>query len=759
MPSPTVLLHSPRRRLLAAVIVYTVLAVVATWPLVARMSDTIASDPGDPILNTSILVWNATTTPLTPAWYDAPHYYPTSGVTALTENLLGVYPVSSPIYWLTHNPLLTYNLTFFLTWPLAAISVFLLVRHLTGRDDAAFVAGLAFAFTPYRAPAFPHLQTLTTFGVALLALGLHGYLTDRSKWWLVVAALAWVHQGFANGYYILYGGLFVAAWVAYFCSPIDRWRAVVPIGIALAAGSVVLAPMLWTYRQVHADLGMHRDINEILYFSASPQSWFEAGDILWLWSKILPTGKDNMFLGATVVLLVAAGIAKLTLTRTSAPPDGRRRWRLLMMTIGIIAAAAVVAACIYGPIDTTLAGIPLKIRGLDRALIALAFSLAGLVWWTPRLRDALARRSVLLFYTAGVFVFGLLACGPDLRVNGTTILNPTPYAWLMALPGFNELRVPTQIKMIHLLCLCVAAGLSYATLVKRRVRWAPLAFTLVCTGVLMDGWLKETPLADAQAMWQIAEPPDRPLPLLELPLGPAWDAGATLRASVHHRRVMNGVSGYDPPYYYALREGLANHDASLLNAIATLGPYDIVVNGEADADHGLQQYAASTGATLIADDGVRRTYAVASTTAAAPLGSIVPIVSMTASDNPQDVSLAFDGKADTGWGVFPQAANQWVVADLGRVVDIGGITHAIGAFHMDFPRQLSIDVSTDGAQWERVWFGPTYAETFIAFVRNPRGATLQFSFSRRQARYVRLRQLGSFERIWRLSELTVHAPR
>ncbi|MGE3473957.1 MAG: discoidin domain-containing protein [Vicinamibacterales bacterium] len=758
--SPTSRRPRAAARLAGTFLLYTLIALVATWPLVPRMATHITSDPGDPILNTSILVWNATTVPLSPAWYNAPHYYPTPGATTLTENLLGLYPIATPVYWLTGNPLLAYNLTMFLTWPLAGWSVFLLVRRLAGRDDAAFLAGLAFAFTPYRAVALAHLQTVATFGVALLALGLHGYLHERQRRWLVLAALAWLHQGFANGYYILYGALFVGLWVSYFCSPADRWRALLPIGVALAAGSVPLMPMLLTYRAVHNDLGMHRALHEILYFSASPQSWAQVGSLSWLWSRVLAEGKDNMFPGLMAAGLVAASITVL-LRRPGAGSGGRHNGlRGLLGAVLLVAVLAIAAQCYYGPIDTVLFGaVPLRMRGLDRAIVAAFMAGTALVWLTPRLRAALARRSPLVFYTGGVLIFAVLACGPDLRVGDTSILYPTPYSLLMLLPGFNELRVPTQIKMIHLLCLCVAAGLGYAALVRASTRRGMAAFGVVALGIMLEGWLVETPMADAQPLWPVVEPATRTEPLLELPLGPAWDAGATLRASIHHRRVVNGVSGYDPPYYYAIKEGLERKDPALLRAFTALGPIDAVVDREADPDGAYERYVSAVpAATTVADDGKRRAVALPKTPVPLPPGTPLPIAALIASDNPQDAGWAVDGRPETGWGVFPQRPGQWVVADLGRELEVGGVTHAIGDYQMDFPRLLAIDISVDGTAWTTAWQGPTYAETFTAFVRHPRSASLEFTFRPAPARFVRLRQLDSFERIWRLSELTIHAP-
>ena len=167
---------------------------------------------------------------------------------------------------------------------------------------------------------------------------------------------------------------------------------------------------------------------------------------------------------------------------------------------------------------------------------------------------------------------------------------------------------------------------------------------------------------------------------------------------------------------------------------------------------------AAAGAVKVADDGTHRTYRVPGSAPAPSPGAPLRIVGMRATDNPQDAWWAFDGAADTGWGVFPQKPDQWVVADLGEPHEVGGLTHSIGDFQMDFPRQLAIDTSLDGEHWDAAWLGPTYAQTFTAFVRSPRVADLRFTFAPRSARYVRLRQLETFERIWRLSELTIHAP-
>jgi hypothetical protein len=75
---------------------YLLLGWLYTHPLLALSGTHIAGDPpGDPLLNASVLWWNATNVPLTDKWWNPPYYHPAQGVTAFTENLLGITPIAT----------------------------------------------------------------------------------------------------------------------------------------------------------------------------------------------------------------------------------------------------------------------------------------------------------------------------------------------------------------------------------------------------------------------------------------------------------------------------------------------------------------------------------------------------------------------------------------------------------------------------------------------------------------------------------------
>ncbi len=751
----------PSRRLPAAgvLVVYFLLSFWYTSPLVQLSQSRIAGDAGDPVLNASVLWWNATARPLSEQWWNAPFFYPSLGATTFTEHLLGVSLVASPIYWLTHNPLAAYNVSLFLTWPLSAFAVYLLVAFLTRREDAAILAGVVWAFTPYRLSELGHLQSLSAYWLPLMLLGLHGFLERRRARWLVLFGVAWLGQSTANGYYMLFGAVLIGMWLAYFCSSRAGWRTMPAILVTWVVSSLPLLPIMSKYVAVHEYFALRRSLVEPAGFSAEPRSWAQVSQISWLWPSLLREDAHNLFPGITAPLLVLLALAVWILRGRLAMKDESRARRALRTGLGAVTAASLVATLamlIVGPWRVEIAGMALRMTDLNRALLVGTVCGVFFALLTPSTRHALARRSPFVFYLAATLGLALLACGPLLIVRGSVVLDPAPYMWLLSVPGFDRLRVPTRFWMLGTLCLSVTAGLAYAWLSTGRRITRAIGFVTVAGCLLLDGWAGDFPMAAAPELWPRVERRDSALPVLELPLGPQWDAAATYRAIWHRRGTVNGVSGYDPPHYAPLQAGLNARDPAMLSALAALGPIDIVVDGTFDRGGAWARYvSASPGAAVVASDGVRTTYRIpAHAPLEPPVGDALPIVAVDAFRH--DARVIFDGRIETEWGDDPQRPAQWIRADLGEVREVAGITHALGEYARDFPRLLAIDLSVDGASWEEVWRGPTAALAFLAAVRAPREAAMRITFPPRAARYVRLRQLAEHRNMWRVAELRVH---
>jgi hypothetical protein len=445
-------------------------------------------------------------------------------------------------------------------------------------------------------------------------------------------------------------------------------------------------------------------------------------------------------------------------SRTLPPATPRRRAIVIALLVGVVlSTAAMLTVITWGPWSRTVAGFSLRISELDQSVGVAVWCGLLAIALTPTLRNAVARRSVLLFYVAMTVVVGILCYGPVMRRGEEVILEPMPYRWLMYLPGFDGVRVPTRFWMLGLLCLAIAAGISFA-------RYAPaygprrrLWVAVLTAGILVDGWTVGIGMPDAPQQWPRAERRGRPGAVIELPLGPAWDAAATFRAMRHRRRVVNGVSGYDPPFYAPLQDGLNSYEPAVLTALASFGPIEIVVDGAADPDGAWARYASGVAGPPVLTDGTRTVYRLAAQPMpAGRLGTAIPIVAATASW--VGAELTHDGRLETEWHDNPrQLPGHWLAVDLGGVREIGGITMWLGEFARDFPRRLAIDVSSDGESWTTVWEGSTVATAMLAAIERPQECPVRLPFAPHGARFVRLRSLVDHKNLWRVAEIQVHA--
>ena len=82
---------------------------------------------------------------------------------------------------------------------------------------------------------------------------------------------------------------------------------------------------------------------------------------------------------------------------------------------------------------------------------------------------------------------------------------------------------------------------------------------------------------------------------------------------------------------------------------------------------------------------------------------------------------------------------------------------ALGGYAGQYPREVAIDLSTDGQSWSEAWRGRCAARSLSAALRDPRNIGLWFPLPAARARYVRMRQVGQSKEPWAVAEFTVVA--
>src|SRR5215510_15565627 len=220
--------------------------------------------------------------------YDANIFFPAPLTLAYSEHLIPQAIQIFPIYALTRNPILCYNLLFLSTFVLSGLGMFLFAREMTGSAAAAFVGGLLFAFAPYRIPQSSHLQVLSSQWMPLAMYGFRRYFVGRRTRALIGATAAVVVQGLSSGYYLLYFTPFAVAhvlWEMWRTGQLNDRRTWFALLAAAAVAALVVAPFVVPYFRASRELELSRSLSETTRLSADIYSYATASTAQRFWGE------------------------------------------------------------------------------------------------------------------------------------------------------------------------------------------------------------------------------------------------------------------------------------------------------------------------------------------------------------------------------------------------------------------------------------------------------------------------------------------
>lgn len=658
-----------------AALLYSLLAVAWTWPLAAGLGRDVPWDLGDPLLNAWILAWHFRQAGRVlhgdlgafADWWHPNIFHPSPYGLGQSELLVAQAVQGAPVYALTGNLLLTYNLLFLSSFVLSALGAFLFVRSLTRNGVAGLVGGLLYGFALYRVNQGPHLQVLSSQWFPFVLWGLH-------EWWqagrlrhALLAGVALAMQNLSNGYYLVFAALWLPPYVVAQMAVRRRLleaRAWLGPAVAALVGITLTAPLLYPYLQLRRLGQPPRPMAAVVQYSADSYAWLTANDQLRLWSTHLQTfvrPEGDLFPGLVPLMLAGLALALIGAERwrahgdrirvaaiTAGSPSARSRasWRRIaaivaaLLTTGHI--VAILLAVFAGEQRLHVGPVTVSITDGARLLVGLALSLAVLLAVSPRsravLRDDPAQPIVIWLVVAVLTVW--LSFGPVVRIGGRTARSwPSLYAAVYrVVPGADALRVPPRIAMVTALALSVMGGLAVAALTRRR--HGALASGALALAFVAESWPAPIPLnlrIDPAPLRPLAETvPPRPaahplaralarLPadavLVDLPFGSLpYEVWWQYLSVGHWRARVNGYSGDMPPGFLALDQRLGpfpdrlaegrtepDEPREVLASLRSHGATHVVVHAGAwstpAVPEALRRWLRDTGATLLTTSG------------------------------------------------------------------------------------------------------------------------------------------------------------
>jgi len=308
-----------------------------------------ASHAGDSRLIIWTLAWdNHAWLDRVPSFFDANIFYPSKEALAYSEHLFGISLLTLPVYALTRNPVLAYNLVWLLSFLLCALAAHVLAWRQTRDHLAATMAGLVYAFCFYRMhQGHGHLHVIWTFLIPVSLIALERWVGELSWRSLAVFVVILVLQALSSWYQavliFIVNAVFMS-WLLLVERAVPRSR-LTRLALQAAAGAVialaVVAPFARHYGGLASVLPREASANaaDLAGYLVPPENtlagqWLLAHDVKgprWIW------GEQTLYIGWTVLLLAVAGAA---LSMTSTDPRIRRlRFFIVLVVVATTLAA------------------------------------------------------------------------------------------------------------------------------------------------------------------------------------------------------------------------------------------------------------------------------------------------------------------------------------------------------------------------------------------------------------------------------------
>lgn len=315
---------------------YGAAAVWFTWPLAAVGADhVVTSSPillNDLYLVIWILTWVGRALTSAPSsLFEGNVLHPSPNVVAGSEHLIGDMPLFLPVWLATDDAILALNVLTLASFVLGALAMHFLARRWTGSTAAGWVAGVAFAFAPWRAD-LGRAHLLQVQYLPLIAYGIdRAVATGRARTGALTAAVLALQV--LCSYYLGYAAYVVVASFVVVWLVVERARPRVPgawraLAIAIGGPLLVVVPLSIPYLLARSTGALSAPPTPVV---AVP--WEDLGR---------PLNVPGAFVGwGTTLLAVAAVLARPIVRRV--PHDARDRLRISFLVVtalsGVLLAA------------------------------------------------------------------------------------------------------------------------------------------------------------------------------------------------------------------------------------------------------------------------------------------------------------------------------------------------------------------------------------------------------------------------------------
>jgi hypothetical protein len=467
------------------------------WPWVLHLNNAVA-DPGDPYAHAWELWWNYHQTFTDPFnLFQANIFYPAEYTLAFTEHGYGIAILFFPLLAVGLPPLTVHSLATFLGFAFCGYGAFRLARTLTDCTGAAIVAGILYAFVPYRYLELSHLHYIYSGWIPLLLEALILFSRDRT-WKRAI----WL------GVTFLFNGLTAITWLVLTTVPlaftlvflVARYRRLHDVQfwirgfVAMAAATALQLPFLLPYYYLSQIYEFSWSMEQIARNPTPIINWVtaERRSVVWRGMGVDLGGNTGLFPGLMTLLLPVAGCLR---TRTYGDSytvtDTRDNVRTLV-GYGALNAVAIIGALwwLFGT------GYAMGPPAPNRVFTALSMDVVLFVTSTAILLRICLSKTILRSPAGEMIALGIIwaAVGFLMSLGTNTFFFRVLFQYVFV---FQSQRVPQRAAMLCYLGLGILAAFGARSLGEViRERWprVPIAAVFVALAAISLFELRATGL-------------------------------------------------------------------------------------------------------------------------------------------------------------------------------------------------------------------------------------------------------------------------
>jgi hypothetical protein len=281
-------------------LVIALVTIVFFWPIITRIDS--YSEGGDAMFNAWTLArdQNCILRQGCPSYTDGNIFFPHKDSMLFSETQLSAGLLTLPLHFINDNPIFSYNVWSIASFFFMGFFMYMLAKYLSKKHEfISILAGILFAYSPFRMAALSHLQNSSIFYLPLAVLLIFKFFETKKRGYLIGLFVTLVLQFYASWYQMVYALIAIGLLLGgYWVFKLAKLKVVLNVFIVVCLAALSTLPLAKAYANFSKTSNASFSIQSQTTYSASLVDYFipEQGTLLGrLYYHLKPTAQRNSY--------------------------------------------------------------------------------------------------------------------------------------------------------------------------------------------------------------------------------------------------------------------------------------------------------------------------------------------------------------------------------------------------------------------------------------------------------------------------------